>query len=116
MRVDLRTLKPNPMRDFRIDPMDPDVVEQLRQSIEEDGFWGGVVCRKLPNGQLQIGAGHHHVAAALAAGIPFADLFVSDELDEAGMIRVYARENATQRSHMSTAIGRDHCQCRTVSN
>jgi Predicted transcriptional regulators len=104
MRVDLRALQPNPRRDFLIDPIDPEVVERLRQSIAEDGFWGGVVCRRLPDGTLQIGAGHHRVAAALAAGITEADLFVATDMDDTAMIRVYARENATQRGLSSTAL------------
>lgn len=104
MRVDLRTLQPNPMRDFTIDPLDPEVVERLRQSIAEDGFWGGMVCRKLSDGTVQIGAGHHRVAAALAAGITEADLFVAEDMDNRAMVRVYARENATQRGLSSTAL------------
>jgi hypothetical protein len=67
-------------------------------------LWGGVVCRQLPDGTLQIGAGHHRVAAAIAAGITEADLFVATEMDDATMIRVYARENATQRGVSSTAL------------
>jgi hypothetical protein len=104
MRVDLRTLQPNPMRDFTIDPMDPEAVERLRQSIAEDGFWGGVVCRQLPDGTLQIAAGHHRVMAALGAGITEADLFVATDMDDRAMIRVYASENATQRGQSSTAL------------
>ena len=102
MLVELKTLKPNPFRDFTVDPYDDDNVEALAQSIKEDGFWGGVVCRQV-NGHVQIGAGHHRVKAALKAGIKVADVFVGD-LDDASMIRVYARENATQRGNSSTAV------------
>ena len=102
MLIDLRTLKPNPMRDFVIDPMDDDAVGRLKTSIEEDGFWGGVVCRRTDDGGFQIGAGHHRVKAAIAAGIETADLYVAD-LDDAAMVRVYARENATQRGNTGTA-------------
>jgi ParB-like chromosome segregation protein Spo0J len=104
MHVDLRTLQPNPLRDFTIDPMDPEAIVRLKLSIEQDGFWGGVVCRQLPDGTLQVGAGHHRVAAALAAGITEADLFVAEAMDDAALIRVYARENATQRGVSSTAL------------
>jgi hypothetical protein len=102
MIVDLRELRPNPLRDFTVDPMDDEAVERLKESIEEDGFWGGVVCRRAPDGSLQIGCGHHRVQAALAAGIETADVYVA-ELDDAGMVRVYARENATQRGNTGTA-------------
>ena len=33
-----------------------------------------------------------------------ADLFVADDMDTPTMIRVYARENATQRGNSSTAV------------
>jgi hypothetical protein len=79
-------------------------IAKLKLSIEQDGFWGGVVCRQLPDGTVQVAAGHHRVAAALAAGITEADLFVAEEMDDASMIRVYARENATQRGVSSTAL------------
>jgi hypothetical protein len=84
--------------------MDQEAVERLKLSIEQDGFWGGVVCRQLPDGTLQIAAGHHRVAAALAAGITEADLFVAEAMEDAALIRVYARENATQRGVSSTAL------------
>ncbi len=104
MLVDLRSLQPNPMRDFTVDPMDDEVVAKLRQSIEEDGFWGGVVCRRTTDGIIQIAAGHHRITAAIAAGIEAADLFVGNgTMDDAAMIRVYARENATQRGNSGTA-------------
>jgi hypothetical protein len=104
MHVDLWTLQPNPLRDFTIDPMDSEAIVRLKLSIEQDGFWGGVVCRQLPDGTVQVAAGHHRVAAALAAGITEADLFVAEAMDDAALIRVYARENATQRGVSSTAL------------
>jgi hypothetical protein len=102
MLVNLRDLKPNPTRDFTVDPIDKKVVRQLQKSIEEDGFWGGVVCRK-HNGDIEIAAGQHRVEAALAAEIEKADVFVGKDMDDAAMVRVYARENATQRGNTGTA-------------
>jgi len=94
MRVDLRTLVPNPFRDIIVDPIDhkPD----LQKSINDDGFWGGCVIRKNNKGQLEIAAGHSRVKEALACNITHAELFVADISDEV-MVRIYARENATQR-------------------
>jgi hypothetical protein len=94
MRVNLQTLKPNPMRDFTVDPIDQQPVERLKQSIRSHGFWGGIVCRRLPDGTIQIGAGHHRVEAAVA---------VYDDRDDAWMVYVYAGEKATQRG--SNGIG-----------
>jgi hypothetical protein len=103
MNVDLRTLASNPFRDFSVDPIDKSLVKRLQASIEEDGFWGGIVCRKTKNG-VEIGAGHHRVEAALKAGLTHADVFVSREMDDDAMVRVYARENATQRGSSSQAL------------
>ncbi len=103
MKIDLRSLQPNPTRDFAVDPLDQEAIGRLQTSIEEDGFWGGIVCRKAEDGKFQIGAGHHRVAAAIAAGITHADVFVSTDMDDDAMCRVYARENATQRGNSGAA-------------
>ncbi len=93
MLVDLRSLKPNPMRDFVVDPIDEGRVEKLTESIKDHGFWGGVVCRQLADGTIQIAAGHHRVAAAINAGIQSADLFVG-AMDDDAMARIHGSENA----------------------
>jgi ParB-like nuclease domain len=107
VKVDLRALKDSPVRDFRVDPIDNAAVEALRVSITENGFWGGVVCRKVGR-DIQIGAGHHRVRAAIQAARTeaefFADLFVSTTMNDTDMIRVYAMENATQRGASPTAL------------
>lgn len=104
VKIDLRTLQPNPFRDFSVDPIDKALVKRLQTSIEEDGFWGGIVCRKLKDGTVQIAAGHHRVEAALKVGIDESDVFVSKDMDDDTMVRVYARENATQRGHSAQAL------------
>ena len=104
MQLTLSLLAPNPYRDFHVDPIDEAAVEVLTKSITEDGFWGGVVVRwNDTEGIYEIAAGHHRIKAAIAAGITKADLFVGD-IDDAGMIRIYARENASQRGNGSTAV------------
>jgi ParB-like chromosome segregation protein Spo0J len=103
MQVTLEALKPNPTRDFHVDPMIELTIENLEQSIKQDGFWGGVVCRENAAGEIEIAAGHHRVAGAIRAGVKTADLFVSKDMDEVGLIRIYARENATQRGNSATA-------------
>lgn len=103
MHVALTQLKPNPYRDFTVDPIDVEAVSTIKDSILEDGFWGGVVVRQNKVGEFEIAAGHHRVNAAIEAGIKSADLFVGD-IDDAAMIRIYARENASQRGNGSTAV------------
>jgi len=104
MHVDLRTLQPNPMRDFTIDPIDADTIAALQASITDYGFWGGVACRQLEDGTLQIAAGHHRIAAAIGAGITYADVYVQHDITDAEMVRIYGTENATQRGNTSTAL------------
>jgi hypothetical protein len=104
MQVDLRDLKPNPLRDFTVDPLDEEIVKKLKQSITQDGFWGGVVARKVKGGDIQVAAGWHRVKAALKAGIDRADIFVSRDMDDAKLVRIYANENALQRGNTGTAI------------
>src|SRR5215207_8445080 len=104
MYVQLDTLKPNPLRDFSIDPINEEVVEKLAESIQEDGFWGGVVCRRKNDGTMEIACGHHRVQAAIKAGYASANIFLAEHMDDDDMIRVYARENATQRGGIGTAM------------
>lgn len=102
MKVSLSSLKPNPYRDFTVDPIDKAAVAGLVESIREDGFWGGIVCRK-SGGDIQIACGHHRVEAAISIGITHADVTVG-EFDDEAMVRIYARENATQRGNNSTSV------------
>jgi hypothetical protein len=103
MHVDLTTLKPNPLRDFQVDPIDPEAVARLKLSIAEHGFWGGVVCRQTPTGDVEVAAGHHRVQAAIEAGVTHADLMVRTDIDDEEMVRIYATENGLQRGGQSTA-------------
>src|SRR5215471_10635939 len=99
----LRDLRPNPMRDFTVDPMDDQKIAELTKSIKEDGFWGGVVTAEGDDGPIIV-AGHTRVAAAIKAGLKSADLFVAASMDPASLVRIYARENATQRGNSGTAM------------
>jgi hypothetical protein len=71
-----------------------DIAERFYPEKFEPTFRPG---RKLADGTIQIGAGHHRVQAALEAGMIEADVFVGEDMDDGSMVRVYARENATQR-------------------
>jgi flagellar biosynthesis GTPase FlhF len=104
MLLTLSLLQPNPFRDFKVDPIDDVAVDVLKQSISEDGFWGGVTARwNDAIGMYEIAAGHHRVKAAIAAGIDRAEIFVGD-FDDHAMVRIYGTENASQRGNGSTAV------------
>lgn len=90
-QVELRSLKPNPLRDFAVDPIDDEHVAVLCQSIKDDGFWGGIVCRRVGD-EIQIVDGHHRIKAAIAAGVKKADVCIGT-FDDQRVIQMYAREN-----------------------
>jgi len=103
MSVDPRTLRPSPLRDFIIDPIDDGHVESLRVSIREFGFWGGVVCRRGDGGALEICDGHHRIAAAVAEGLESVDVTIAS-LDDRGMIVAAARAQALQDGRKERAV------------
>lgn len=103
MRVQLKSLQPNPHRDFTVDPISDAAVEALKQSIKQDGFWGGAVVAKI-GGEYFIACGHTRTRAAIESGIKEADLYVVPDMSDEQLIRIYARENSTQRGNNSSAI------------
>ena len=98
MRIKLKDIKDNPFRDFSIDPIDDDVVEQLTKSVEHYGFWGGIVCRETDNG-YEIPFGHHRIRAGIRAGIKYVDVRVGNYSDDQ-MIKMYTAENLNRRSDL----------------
>ena len=64
-----------------------------------------MVCRQKEDGAIEIAAGHHRVQAAIEVGIKECDVQVApaSKRDDVAMIRIYARENATQRGNSATA-------------
>lgn len=101
--VELKKLKPNPMRDFKVDPIDEDNIKKLIESVKTHGFWSGLTGRRI-NNHIEIAAGHHRVEAAIRAGEKFAPMFVEDDWTDGDMVKVYAGENATQRGNTSAAL------------
>lgn len=102
-KVRLKDLKPNRFRDIRVDPLDDDATETLRDSIRQFGFKsGGVSVRQFKDGTLEIQAGHTRVAAAIKEKIEFAEVEV-EVTDDDTQMRWLAQENATQRGQSSTA-------------
>lgn len=103
MLVELSKLSLNPCRDFQIDPIDPEAIERLRESINEHGFWGGVVVNQTADGVMEVVCGHHRIHAAIAEGVKSAELPVIKNADVDTKIAIYGTENATQRGNTSNA-------------
>jgi hypothetical protein len=91
------------MRDLTVDPIDPEQVSRIEDSIAEHDFWGGVVVAQV-NGHYHVLAGHIRTEAARRRGIKTMDAVVLRNPDPTTMIRIYAAENATQRGNSGTAI------------
>ena len=77
MKVRLKDLKPNPLRDFIVDPIDKAAITQLRTSIKEDGFWDGLVLGKR-GPDIFVIAGEHRKLAAIAEGYTEIDVNFAD--------------------------------------
>ena len=103
--VPLNKIKPNPWRDFSRNPIDPDKVEQLTESIKTTGeFWVGVYGRKVAKGFVELAFGHNRleaakavdtgdaIEAAKAAGLKSIPVALRDFTDGEMLMRM-AREN-----------------------
>lgn len=92
----------NPFRDMQIYPIDDDHVKELRQSIREHGFFGGLKGRR-KNGVIELGCGHHRIVAARKEKLETIAIFI-DDIDDDHMIELMADENATQGGYSGAAV------------
>lgn len=93
MKVRIKDLEPNPFRDMKNYPINPEKIESLTTSINQTGFWDNILARK-SNGKIQIAYGHHRLMVLKRDFKPdhIIDIPVKD-LDDATMIRIMANEN-----------------------
>ena len=90
--ISLTDLKPNPHRDLKKYPLNQTKIAELAKSIKQNGFWGGLVCRK--NGdRYQLAFGHHRLAAIKKCGIDVAGGTAVLPLSDVEMIRHMHAEN-----------------------
>jgi hypothetical protein len=90
----LDQIVPNPWRDMRLYPIDADHVRELRESIDDHGFFGGVKARR-HNGKVELGCGHSRIEAARKARLDSVQIVI-DDMDDDTMLRLMTDENATQ--------------------
>jgi len=93
MKVKIKDLKPNPFRDIKNYPINPEKIESLKKSINQTGFWDNILARK-KDGKIEIAYGHHRLKVLQELFKPDdeVDIPVKD-LDDAMMIRIMANEN-----------------------
>jgi len=100
--VPLSDIVPNPWRDLKLYPIDTDHVAELRASINDHGFFGGIKGRRR-NGKIEIGCGHQRIEAARKAKLDSVPIFV-DDIDDDAMLRLMTDENATQAGSHPGAV------------
>lgn len=92
----------NPWRDKDLYPIDEDHIKELRESINDHGFFASVKGRRV-NGKVEIACGHARIAAARRARLDTVPIFI-DEIDDDAMLRVMVEENASQAGSSAGAI------------
>jgi ParB-like chromosome segregation protein Spo0J len=100
--VPIADIVPNPWRDMKLYPLDDDHVAELRASIADHGFFGGVKGSRI-NGKVELGCGHSRIEAARAAKLDTVPIFIGD-IDDDGMLRLMTDENATQSGSNPGAV------------
>lgn len=97
MKIRLKDLYPNPFKkEINGGKLSKEKVSLLAESIEKDGFWDNVICRK-KDGKYEIAYGHHRLEAARQVlGDDYSvDIPVKDLSDEK-MLRILGNENCMQ--------------------
>ena len=96
MKIQVRSIHPNPYRNFERNPLIPERVKQLTESIKSTDFWDNIVVRPSPNGSgYELAYGHHRLEAVKQAGIKTVDIPVKD-ISDTIMVKMMADENLMQ--------------------
>lgn len=98
MKVALRNIAWNPYRDMRNYRIDQKKVARLVESFAANGFWGGLIGRKVGS-KVEIAFGHHRVAALTQWGAMKTVDVTIQKLDDSAMLRAMLWENDAEWSH-----------------
>jgi ParB-like nuclease domain len=100
--VAIDTIQPNPLRDFVVDPLSEETVENLMESVRQHGAWAPLVGR-LNNGGVELAFHHHLLEALKRLGIRNVEIWLGD-FDDLAMHKLMVTENSTQRGAQMTAM------------
>ena len=94
MKFKLDDIKPNKYRNLDCYPINPEKIEQLKESIRTTGWWENIVARLNEDGSCELSHGHHRVHAMreMFPGDHEVELIIKDLSDET-MLQMMAREN-----------------------
>lgn len=97
-RIAIDAIDPNPHRKLDHNPLSPEQVTKLIDSIKRTGFWDNLVVRPHPTakGRYQLAYGHNRIEACRQAGILDADFSVR-RLSNYDMLCCMVDENLTQQ-------------------
>src|ERR1019366_1016770 len=91
--VTLNKIRPNPWRDFVLNPIDAAEVALLEASIDSTKeFWVGVYGRKVPGGFVELAFGHNRLEAAKNKKRTSIPIAVRELTDEQMLVRM-VKEN-----------------------
>jgi hypothetical protein len=100
MLVDLTSVRPNPVRDFTINRIHTAVVDTLAWSVEEDGFWGGLVAAPIAASRPPPMITRSMLRMKTGSPPP---TYLS-ATDDVAMIRVYARRSYNNAPSRPTTL------------
>jgi hypothetical protein len=97
--ISVDAIDPNPHRNLERNPINPEQVEKLVDSIGRTGFWENVVVRKHPEikGRFQLAYGHNRLEALRLSDISEVRLPIA-ELSKWDMYCAMVDENDTQQT------------------
>ncbi|MDQ3748022.1 MAG: ParB/RepB/Spo0J family partition protein [Acidobacteriota bacterium] len=90
-QIEIERVLPNPFRWLETYPYSEEKLSFLMNSIEDTGFWEGVIARKNGN-DCQLAFGHHRVESARRLGLKHIPLIIR-ELSDEQMLQMLGREN-----------------------
>jgi hypothetical protein len=97
VQVPLGEVQPNPYRKIENYPLNPDKIENLRQSMRDTGFWKNVIVRESPTqpGKYELAYGHHRIAAGIKElGKDYEHWFPLEHYNNYQMMQVLTNENS----------------------
>jgi hypothetical protein len=97
VQVPISEIDPNPFRDLKRYPANEPKIETLMRSIDEEGFWEGLMGRKAGN-RTQLPFGVHRFLAAKRLKLTHLPLLLREMSDEK-MLRMMAHENLEDYNH-----------------
>jgi ParB-like chromosome segregation protein Spo0J len=91
--VPLRDIKSNPHRHLDKYPYVEEKIDALMRSMNDVGFWEGVIGRRVGN-HVEIAFGHHRIEAARRIDSTMAvPVILRDDMDDEKMLQFMGREN-----------------------